>query len=100
MYARSGIPGLLFHPHQYVGHACDTFRCPGHPALYAKSTSGLVFTGNKVEDLSQKADAGTPVAVFNGCSRVRMSGNEWSSSVSWQSLRWENMPKKELKVKF
>lgn len=86
--------------HRNVRIVGNTFRCSGNPVLYAKSTSSLVFTGNKFEDLSLKAGADTPMAIFNGCSHVKMTSNEWPSFVSWKSLRWENMPKKELKVKF
>ncbi|MGM9674786.1 MAG: right-handed parallel beta-helix repeat-containing protein, partial [Bacteroidaceae bacterium] len=86
--------------HRNVRIVDNTFQCSGNPALYAKSTNGLTFTGNKVEDLSQQMGPETPFCIFNGCGRVKVRDNEWPSFVSWKNFRWENMPKKELKAVF
>lgn len=83
--------------HRNVRIIGNTFRTFGNPVLYAKSTEGLLFKGNKVIN-NQPADAlRKPIFILNGCKNVTIKVNTLKETFQ-KAIDFKNMKKKYIKT--
>ncbi len=80
--------------HRNVRIIGNKFRLSGNPALYAKSTEGLVFKDNKVEQLPGANANKKELFILNGCKNVTIKDNTLPHAFSLKDIRFENMKKK------
>ncbi|TKT92338.1 right-handed parallel beta-helix repeat-containing protein [Dyadobacter frigoris] len=78
----------------------NVFTTFDFPVLYAKSTEGLVFSGNTIirSNTLPPQSENKKMFYFNGCSRVEISNTKMSGDVLGRNINIENMPKSNLKV--
>lgn len=78
----------------------NVFTVFDFPVLYAKSTQGLVFSGNTIirsNTLPPQSD-NKKMFYFNGCSQVEISNTKMSGDVLGKNIKIENMPKTSIKI--
>lgn len=88
--------------HRNIRIINNTFKTFDYPVLYAKSTQGILFQGNRIERTftTDKLSGNKNVFYFNGCKDVVIEGNKWLGWDSLPTLNMENMNKKTLKFDF
>lgn len=88
--------------HRNIRIINNTFKTFDYPVLYAKSTQGILFQGNRIERTftTDKLRGNKNVFYFNGCKDVVIEGNKWLGWDSLPTLNMENMNKKTLKFDF
>ena len=80
------------HPvHQNVRIINNHFVTFGNPLLYAKSTSDLVFKGNRVEVHPSASETGSKWFILDGCSDVVIKGNRFPVPFTLRTIQFANM---------
>ena len=88
--------------HRNIRIINNIFKTFDYPVLYAKSTQGILFQGNRIERTltTDKLSGNKNVFYFNGCKDVVIEGNKWLGWDGLPTLNMENMNKKTLKFDF
>ena len=86
--------------HQNTRIENNTFRAFDYPVLYAKSTAGLLFRNNTiVRTETFPTTSGNPYVFYlNGCKKPVIEGTVFEGEVPRQSIKTENMKRKDLKT--
>ena len=84
--------------HRNVRIENNTFKTFDYPVLYAKSTSDLLFKGNRIIRTTelQPSSGNKNTFLLNGCDRVVIEGTSFEGEVLGRNLRIENMKKKNV----
>ncbi len=77
--------------HRNVRIIGNRFQLSGNPVLYAKSTEGLVFKDNEVEQLPGTDAGHKELFVLNGCRNVEIEEHVLPHALSIGDIRFENM---------
>lgn len=80
--------------HRNVRIIGNRFQLSGNPVLYAKSTEGVVFKDNEVNQLSGTDARQKELFILDGCKKVEIKGNTFPHAFSVKDIRFENMKKK------
>lgn len=80
--------------HRNVRIVGNKFLTWGNPVVYAKSTEGLVFSGNDVKPVPGMEVEAKEQLVLNGCKHVEIKDNLFAAPFSKEAVRFENMKKK------
>jgi len=85
-----------YYVHKNIRIENNTFKVYDSPILSARSTHGLIFTGNKIE-LSDflPADKTSPAISLNGCTDVKIKRNLFPDATT--SIALKNMVKADIK---
>lgn len=85
--------------HRNVRIENNTFKTFDYPVLYAKSTSDLLFKGNRIIRTTelQPSSGNKNTFLLNGCDRVVIEGTSFEGEVLGRNLRIENMKKKNVR---
>ena len=78
------------------------FKTFDYPVLYAKSTQGILFQGNKIERTytTDRLSGNENSFYFNGCKDVELKANQWTGWENSPIIKMENMHKKSLSCDF
>lgn len=77
--------------HRNIRIIGNTFQTFGNPALYAKSTEGLIFQKNKLTVVLPTGVTPKPLFIFNGCKNVVIKDNMLPKQEEQKGIFTQNM---------
>lgn len=88
--------------HRNIRIIDNLFKTFDYPVLYAKSTQGILFQGNKIERTytTDRLSGNENSFYFNGCKDVELKANQWTGWENSLIIKMENMHKKSLSCDF
>ena len=88
--------------HRNIRIIDNLFKTFDYPVLYAKSTQGILFQGNKIERTytTDRLSGNENSFYFNGCKDVELKANQWTGWENSPIIKMENMHKKSLSYDF
>ena len=88
--------------HRNIRIIDNLFKTFDYPVLYAKSTQGILFQGNKIERTytTDRLSGNENSFYFNGCKDVELKANQWTGWENSPIIKMENMHKKSLSCDF
>ena len=88
--------------HRNIRIIDNLFKTFDYPVLYAKSTQGILFQGNKIERTytMDRLSGNENSFYFNGCKDVELKANQWTGWEKSPIIKMENMHKKSLSCDF
>ena len=88
--------------HRNIRIIDNLFKTFDYPVLYAKSTQGILFQGNKIERTytTDRLSGNENSFYFNGCKDVELKANQWTGWEKSPIIKMENMHKKSLSYDF
>lgn len=75
--------------HRNVRIRNNTFRTSGRPAIYAKSTAGLLLEGNRIDNAAPEGCDPSPLLLLTGCDDVVVRDNRTTGTSRIETSRME-----------
>ena len=87
--------------HKNIRIEDNIFKTYDYPILFAKSTSGLTFKGNKIirSTLLKAISSNKNTLYFDACSAVLISDNTFEGDVLGKNIKFERMKSTDIKIK-